>query len=379
MMIRSGPSRTPKSLAAVSLAVLVSASLAACGSAQQAAAPAGGCGTDMAAVAESAKAEGAVSIYAPPGDVRPILVDAFGKDYPDLQVDIWSPGTNQSALNARLEAENAAKRIAADVIIGGYGPHAALDIYASLPDKIVLPETRDNDLWTTDGMLYQDPNKEFLVLQYDLGNTILVNTAAPGTGDLKSYEDLLKPEWKGKIIIGDPILNRQALYAYDALYKKYGEEFFAKLAANEPTVSGDVGQLVQTVAQGAQPIGIGAGSTVIASFVEKGAPIEGTNLENYSYVSAGYWAAAIPDAAPHPCAAQLYMNWLLTANAQASLSTVLGHAPLRTDVALPDGVQALPDDITGLVDPGNSTAQAYNEEVTEAFYRHIDGPGRTGN
>lgn len=379
MLIRPGPRRTPRSLALAGLAVLASASIAACGSGTQSAAPAEGCGSDMAAVAESAKAEGAVTVYAPPGDVRPILIDAFGKDYPDVEVELWSPGTNQSAAQARLQAEKTANRIAADVVILGYGPHAALDIYAPLPDKIVLPETKDASLWTTDGLKYQDPNSEFLVLQYDLGNSLLINTAAPGTKELTSYEDILKPEWKGKIIIGDPILNRQALYAYDAFYKRYGEDFFAKLAANEPVVSGDVGQLVQQVAQGATPIGIGAGSTVIASFVEKGAPIEGINLGNYSYVSAGYWAAAITDAAPHPCAAQLYMNWLLTAPAQTAMSTTLHHAPIRTDVPVPDGVQALPNDISQLVDPGDAATSSFNDEVTEAFYRHIDGPGRTGS
>jgi ABC-type Fe3+ transport system substrate-binding protein len=265
------------------------------------------------------------------------------------------------------------------VVILGYGPHAALDIYAPLQDKLVLPETKNAALWTTGGMRFEDPKREFLILQYDLGNALLINTAAPGTKELKSYDDILDPRWKGKIIIGDPVLNRQALYAYDAFYKRYGEDFFTRLAANKPIVSGDVGQLVQQVGQGAVPIGIGAGSTVIASFVEKGAPIQGLNLENYSYVSAGYWAAALTDAAPHPCAAQLYLNWLLTAQAQEALGKTLHHAPIRTDVPVPDGVQKLPSDISQLVDPGAADTSAFNDEVTKAFYRHFDGPGRTGS
>jgi iron(III) transport system substrate-binding protein len=331
----------------------------------------------MSALAESAREEGRVSVYAPPGNVRPILVDAFNEEYPDIDVELWSAGTNPSALPSKLKAESAAGKVAADVVINGYSSISDLDMFAPLPEMVVLEEAKDDDLWTTDGLKFQGPNDEYLVLQYDLGNLLLVNTDSPDVAGLDSYEDLLKPEWKGKVVIGDPNLNRQALYAYDALYNKYGEEFFEGLAANEPLVVADAGQLVQMVGQGTHPVGIGAGSTVVAEFQKKGAPIEGLVIDDYSYVSAGYWVGAMPDEAPRPCAAQLYINWLLTPGAQEALAETLEHAPLREDVPVPDGVRPMPDDVSDLVDPGGEGSQAFNEEVTEAFYKYIDGPGKT--
>lgn len=330
--------------------------------------------SELASLAEAAADEGTVSIYGPPGEVRPALVDAFEEAYPDITVEFWSPGKS-SDLVARVSSEVEANRLGADLIIWGstthYGSMKPLGIYESIPDKLVLEDVENEDLWVTGGLDYADIEEEYLLsLQYDLGNVLAVNTNEPMVEELESYQDLLAPEWRGKVLVGDPEKEGQALYAMSTLYNEYGEDFFAGLAANEPELAADIPQLAEQVARGVHPVGISAGHTLLVPYIEQGVPVEGLALEELTYISAGYWTAGLMKEASHPNAAQLYLNWLLTVDAQDAIARAALKAPIRTDVPLPEGV--LPVDTSlDLYEPGKEKNAEVNGKTIEAFNKYF--------
>ena len=323
----------------------------------------------MAALADAAKPEGKVVVYGPPGKVTPALVDAFQKDYPSVKVEFWSPGQT-SDLVTRVTSEAKAGKLAADVVIWGattqWGSLTPLGIYDSIPEKIVIPDAKNKDVWSRGKIEYADKdNKNLVVLQLDMGNTLVVNPNDPLVKQLKSYQDLLKPEWKGKIAVADPDKVGQALYSMAALYDGYGEEFFKKLGANEPKLAADATQIAEWVARGVYPVGISAGHTLLVPYIKQGLAVEGRSLE-FSYVSSGYWTAGLMKQAPHPKAAQLYINWLLGKNAQEAIALAALKAPVRTDAKVPEGVLPL-DKAAKLYEPAQESNGPTNDKAIEAF------------
>ena len=97
----------------------------------------------------------------------------------------------------------------------------------------------------------------------------------------------------------------------------YGDDFLKGLAAQNPTWTQSVVPGAQSLASGAAGMQIPAIHAVILSLVNQGAPIKEltpdrtTGVETMSAVTAG---------APHPNAAKLLLNYMLTPQGQALLN-----------------------------------------------------------
>lgn len=151
---------------------------------------------------ESAEGSGKLVIYSPNSDTEiDNILAAFQKKYPDIEVELQSMGTGDCV--ARIEAE--ANNPQADVMWGGmnYG------VYKQNPD-----------LWEE----YVSKNDENVDENYRNDTGYFTNYILSGSGafikndkllkelgvDVNSYEDLLQPELKGKIAMGDPTASSSA-------------------------------------------------------------------------------------------------------------------------------------------------------------------------
>jgi ABC-type Fe3+ transport system substrate-binding protein len=112
-----------------------------------------------------------------------------------------------------------------------------------------------------------------------------------------------------------------------------GEPFLAKLAAQEMTVGRNLRQLGEAVARGKSAISIGVSYYTYSPFIKAGLPVKSiSNIKEGYYAGTGSGNLAVLKNAPHPNAAKVFVNWLLSRDGQTAFTKALGQPTRRLDV-----------------------------------------------
>jgi iron(III) transport system substrate-binding protein len=151
------------------------------------------------------------------------------------------------------------------------------------------------------------------------------------------WTDLLDPKYKGLVATGHPAFSGCTGIWVLALTKKYGWDFFEKLAKNNPRVGRSGNDPVTLVNAGEALIGPAPGNTAFQQ-VDKGNPITPVYTVDGSTLCLG--PSSIMASAPHPNAARLYMEWLLSDDF-AKLSVANHGDPVHPGLALTSGQKPL--------------------------------------
>ena len=157
----------------------------------------------------------------------------------------------------------------------------------------------------------------------------------------RSWPDLLDPRWKRQIALPHPAFSGCGGVWALGLRKVYGWAYFEKLAKNEPRIGRSFGDPVTLLAAGECRVAPGPANASYPA-VEKGNPIGIIYPSDGSSVCAA--PSAVPAAAPHPNAARLFMDWLLS-ETTSQLALDRGSEPLRAGLAVTPGrktVEQLP-------------------------------------
>ncbi len=338
----------------------------ACGSgAEQSAAPQKPAGAVTGATAnawdelvKAAQKEGAVMIYATA--VSPVITplrEAFNKKY-GINIDVVD-GRPPEIL-ARLAAEKNAGLYVAD--IGSLGETTSVmdvkpqGITVPLDNLLVLPEVRDPGKWIGGRLPYLDQDKHVILYTAMAVPPGVVNTDLVKPGALGSWLDILKPEWKGKIVFSDPSVSGSSPNILASWVKIFGKpkalEMMKQLADQEPAITRDQRLLQEWVARGKYAIGLGPAIALITEFKRAGAPIEPTKFKEPRHISGGPGNIIVFAKAPHPKAAQLYANWILSPEGSSLWCKALGYPSSRNDVtvegldpnSLPSATDVFPDE-----------------------------------
>lgn len=129
-----------------------------------------------------------------------------------------------------------------------------------------------------------------------------------------TYRDMLKPYWKGKLLLTDPRTSPAYMGWAAAIEKKYGIEFLTKLRAQNPVLVASASPGAQQVAAGAYYANMMAHLSNSTALRTAGAPLGFVVMKD---VPTGLpTCAGIPANAPHPNAARLFMTWRMTVEAQ---------------------------------------------------------------
>ncbi len=290
-------------------------------------------------VLAAAKKEGKVGVMGPLGtDTRDALTQPFMKRY-GITVDYFGGRGGQQSTRSGLERR--AGRYLWDVFIGGTttGLTAMIPMRAfdSLEPALILPDVKDGKTWRDGHLEFVDPRREMLVMLPTQRAILSVNPNLVKPGEFKSYKDLLKPKWKGKIVFADPRRpgSAQATFMFFMLHPNLGEGFIRALADHEPVIIGDPALAMDSVARGKYPILLAPRSTILSDALRRGLPIKilkPNELKEGSDISPGAGALAMFNRAPHPNAARVYINWLLSKDGQYRLGKAIGYVSRRLDV-----------------------------------------------
>ena len=236
------------------------------------------------------------------------LVTAFEKKYPFIKTDLFR--LEGDKMRAKIATEARAGRHTVDVTsnsitnIGLLMRDGMLARYKSSARERIWPGLKDRDgYWT--GLYVR-----LYVIAY---NTKMV---APRDAP-RDWWDLLDPKWNGEKIGLD-----EEIELYGSLVVRWGKEkaekLFKGLAAQKPMPRRGHTLISQMMAAGEFPVSIAYGNR-IEEMKSKGAPVDWASTSDPVVASPsviGMFAQP-----PHPNAAQLFIDFALSADGQSLLRT----------------------------------------------------------
>lgn len=293
-----------------------------------------------------AKKEGTVSAYVAGWgpSTRKALTDAFKAKY-GINVEFTSFGRGAEMV-ARAEKEKLAGLNIADIFPTGpptlltiMKPRGLLGNFESL---LLLPEVTDPKPWG--GKLpYIDKDKTSFAMTAAIQRYVSYNTNMVKKGEITSFKDVLKPQYKGKITMNDPTSTGPgngliSFLAKDAWNLQEAKDFLTQLIRQQEVVIMRDNRLhVESVARGKYAIGLAPWPDVMTEFLKAGAPLDVAILKEGTVVVPAAGAIGVPTIMAHPNAGRLFINWLLTREGQTVLAQSYGYPSLRLDVPT-DGI-----------------------------------------
>jgi iron(III) transport system substrate-binding protein len=268
---------------------------------------------------EKARLEGEVVLWGPQDREVDWIAEEFAKRFPGIRVT----GSADRAANTKAITEHRAGRYAVDVLtfsLGGLMP---------LADRRMLG-TNDWSTWNNDARsVWLDGSVAAL---YNLVYTIVFNERLVNRATLpKTWEDLLAPQWKGKLVASQFLLPR--LLGFFAL--EWGE---AKTIAYAKALLDQQQTLItraprEVILQRGERL-IGVGEFVSASLYWKslGMTIGWAPMPT---MPAAQFGVSVLARAPHPHAARLLAGWLTTDDAKAVRERLRFDADVRPGARTP--------------------------------------------
>lgn len=290
-------------------------------------------------VLAAARQEGTVAMIGPTGaDRRASLVENFVKQY---GIPVEYLGDAGAGVAPRVSNERQAGQFLWDVTVVGTTtgiasliPMGALD---PLDSALLLPEVTNPQNWRGGSIEYTDDTHRMLVMTPSQRGTLFVNPNTIKEGDISSYKDLLDPKYKGKLVMHDPRVAGpgQATFTFFYMHPDLGPNFIRDLAKQEITAMRDYLAEIDSVARGDKLVIIGNSDPTVEERQKLGVPItmlDPRTLKEGSDVSPGSGGLGMFNRAPHPNAAKVYINWLLSKEGQTEFARVNGYISARLDV-----------------------------------------------
>lgn len=203
----------------------------------------------------------------------------------------------------------------------------------ALDSVLLLPEVTSPDGWVDKQLRWIDKDHTVLSFLAYATPIMVVNSNLVKPEEIKSYKDLLHPQWKGKIVMNDPTTQGAGLSWFGVTGAKItGFDYMRELAKQEPVIVRDLRQQAEWLARGKYPIGLAPKTEFINQLIEMGSPLRWVVPPEGLHITGGSGNVVLIDRAPHPSAARVFINWFLTKEGQAIYSKVSGLPSARVDV-----------------------------------------------
>ncbi len=252
----------------------------------------------------------------------------FQKAYPKIKItSITGAGTD---LTARITAERRGGKYLLDVYNGGGNSLYQVLYVGKMLDPIkstlILPEVLDVTKWWEGKHKYADKGEQYIFVyegNVSAGGGGGYNTQLLDPREYKTYWDFLNPKLKGKIISTDIRKVRgagipwQFLYYHPDLGPKYLRRLFGEM---DVTLTANLRQAVDWLGAGKFSLCMPIQGGQIYQAKNQGLPVE--QFDSYHFkegvnLSSAFGSLALMNRAPHPNAAKVFINWLLSREGQA--------------------------------------------------------------
>jgi iron(III) transport system substrate-binding protein len=292
---------------------------------------------------EAANKEGEVQVIVGPGASFREGVEGFAKSFPNIKLNV----TGQHIRDAlpRILREREAGVYSADVMIGAVGAGVFSEwipkgVLTPLKPHLIRADVLDESKWICGlNWGWMDKSKE-----YNVGFSA---TALPGLYVNRDQvpetqlpfdspvETLAKKEFQGKISWEDPRELGSGQNAAALFLRLRSEEFLTNLIKEQkPVFTRDGRQQVDWAVRGRYPIALGLNATILKEFQTDGLGknVQPIKFKDGDMIIPGFGVLAMFDKAPHPNAAKVFANWMLTQEAQEQYHKATNDNSRRKDV-----------------------------------------------
>jgi iron(III) transport system substrate-binding protein len=268
---------------------------------------------------DAAKREGEVVYYASMnlGEANAIISE-FEKRYLFIKVKLNRAGSER--LLTRVLTEFRAKKTFADIVqtvefsMHIFNRNGVLARYTPQSNSLYPADYKEDSFWTT--------------VYYNAYVTAYNTRLVPKSTLPKTYNELLDPKWKGKLLMEGTKADWFA-GMLQILGQERGLRFMRDLAKQQPSPREGHELLAQLVVAGEGNFDINIPVASVERVKERGAPIEWTALGAAPAIMVG---AGVASGAPHPNAAKLFLEFVLSREGQKLMQTPGRHVA-RSDLA----------------------------------------------
>lgn len=239
----------------------------------------------------------------------------------------------------RIIAEARTQPVADLILIGFSGRYLPLK-ERGLVMPILAPSTLEREIWRLDPAHVTPEDRDYLYYKIPLSPSLLVNTKlVPAAEEPKSYQDLLHPRWRGKIIFMTPTIGGSGSGWFDAAYRTLGPDTM-KALAKQVVLTQNNQEPPDALVRGQYAIALAPNIPRTLALIEQGAPLKFVHPKEGSHLSES--GISLVRNAPHLNAAKLFLQWFFTREGQTLFARALPAISVRKDVAqdyLPEGLR----------------------------------------
>ena len=274
---------------------------------------------------EGARKEGIMVYYAPDREeLTNLRIQFFKEIHPGVIQKFQSPRVLPDIMIDRVLTEERAGKHQADVLwlqfhqVSVFQREGLLARYVAAEDSAIPDDLKVPGYWRSLG------NRLF---------TIMYNTKLVAEKDApKTWEDVLDPKWKGKLMIDDSAYN-WFVGMLDSMGQEKGLEYMKRLARNGLQVQQGRSNVENMVAAGEVPIMLANSGTSTADRIAKGEPL--AFVKDPRPPLAYGEGLSIMRNAPHPYAAALFIETVLTERWQRMATEKIKIRPARPGIPDP--------------------------------------------
>jgi len=302
-------------------------------------------------ILDGAKKEGALVWYTALNlNESEMLTKRFEQLYPFIKTETLR--LSSFALLSKIQTEARAGGFRADVIeIAGVLGHILKK--DGLFAKYISPEAR----FYPDSV--KDPDGTWT--SFFMNTHVLVyNTKLVKKDEVpKTFDEVAQPKWKGKITMPEDFDIFGMMLK--VMGRSKGMDFMRRLAAQDVSLKDSYSLAIQAVASDEAALGLNLYGTRTEEFKKKSAPVEWVPLD---FTLASLEPLAVGAKAPHPNAGRLFVDFLLSKEAQGLMRERF-RIPSRPDV-LPDppeltkGLKLIPTDLS-LAEQSKQLAEEFRQ------------------
>jgi iron(III) transport system substrate-binding protein len=345
----NGASGSSTSASATGAAVQSStASSSAVGGSAPGSSPAASSSSDWDSVVAAANQEGQVTLYTNfPTAQTNAKVAAFNQVYPKIKVNVLTDATATLPARYQQERQSTGKSPADVTESSVFEPLIASnpDWFTTLTPDVLPSISQFKSIAVTSS------GKSIMTDAYTW--EIVYNTSLVSSSDMPTtWADLLSSKWTGKIIALDPRGSSSYMAIFDELHSHLGSTFSGFTHVTFTQSSTDLGQ---KVAAGAYAIGIYTNPSKLAPLLASGAPLKTLQIAPDLM---GFTTMSLPTDAPHPNAARLLANFLLSPQGQEVQCKAADLGSLNNQAQGACTANAIPSDAIALPLTTSSADQA---------------------
>ena len=272
---------------------------------------------------EAAKKEGKISIWSSlETSLHQKQWESFSKKYPGIQIEAFRIQPGPAIERAIAEARAGKQTVDIMDTNSGY-------LQLLFDRDLVKPYDWEKvfDL-PRSAVLYE--SRVIQIGHYDL--PIAYNTSLVKADELKSWDDLTNPKWKGKLLLEARGFGLSILAQDWGIDKTVG--YIKKLLDNKPIITKGASPTADGLAGGQGSVAVGALAARLSLFKQQGAPVDWARV---GPIPAQVVTVFPVEGAPHPNAAKLWAAWWATPEAQKIFYDEQSYGLLSGPTANPRG------------------------------------------